>query len=409
MNLKILFAAISLSAVGTQAIAAPAKKADAEQLLEQAREAFDDYAPDRAQSLIEKARAAQKRTRKADFEQRADSLEQIVDRMLSMMQRIEQIEVIDSTVVSTADFFDAIRLSHSAGAIYAADILPEGFDAASPTTVYIPENGRTLMWGGSEGLMECERFTDGTWDAPGEPATQLNRGGVANFPFLMADGITLYYATKADDSLGGYDIYISRRDDSGRFLSPQNVGMPYNSPADDYLLAIDEETGAGWWVTDRNRIPGMVTVYTFIPSELRINYPVDAPDLADRAAMRHWSNTVTDAERAERLRDRIEQVSNSQTDNSPDFELALPDGRVYTRWADFRSAKARTLMEAYVDALEEDAADRRMLEDLRAAYRPGNESARQKIVALEKKTEASAITLKTLSNKVIKAELPNAK
>ncbi len=60
-------------------------------------------------------------------------------------------------------------------------------------------------------------------------------------PFFMSDGVTLYYANDGDESIGGYDIFISRKGEDG-FLQPQNIGMPYNSPYDDYMLAIDEVT-----------------------------------------------------------------------------------------------------------------------------------------------------------------------
>ena len=84
---------------------------------------------------------------------------------------------------------------------------------------------------------------------------------------MMSDGITLYYANDGDNTLGGYDIFMTRKGDDGRFLQPQNIGMPYNSPYDDYMLAIDEVTGAGWWATDRNQIPDSVTIYVFVPND----------------------------------------------------------------------------------------------------------------------------------------------
>lgn len=406
----MLYAALMLGCAG--GYAAKAKKPDAAESLQMAQEAFYNYNPSAARSAIADARAAIKRLRKgnATLSERADSIEQQVDRMAEMMQRVEKITVIDSIAVDRDEFFDNYRLSRAAGGIFSPTTLPEGFEVAEETTVYIPENGRYMFWGADSGLMGSERFTDGTWDTPVSAGDRLNCGGTANYPFIMADGVTLYYATKGDDSLGGYDIYFSRRDDDGEFLSPQNLGMPYNSPYDDYLLAIDEETGAGWWATDRNLIPGKVTIYIFVPSELRVNYPVGAPDLADRASLRNWRATMEGDETiADEVMARIDAAETASTDNTPDFWLSLPDGRVYTRWADFRSDRARSLMEQYVDALEEDAADRRMLDDLRAKYRPGHATAADRIVELEKKTESSAASLKAMANRVIQAELPNAK
>lgn len=390
---------------------AQAKKTDAAELLRQAEDAFFDYNPSAARTAISEARNALKRAtkNKAAILAKADSVEQQVNRMREMMQRVEKITVIDSIAVDSDDFFEHFRLSRDAGGIFSPSTMPEDFEVADKTTVYVPENGRYMLWGADSGIMGSERFTDGTWDIPESAGDLLNCGGVANYPYMMADGVTLYYATKGDDSLGGYDIYFSRRNDEGRFLAPQNVGMPYNSPYDDYLLAIDETTGVGWWATDRNRIPGKVTIYMFIPSEMRVNYPVDSPDLADRASLHNWRDTQRDSNiDVESIFAKIEQSEIADADNTPDFTLSLPNGRVYTRWSDFRSNRARMLMEQYVDALEEDAADRRILEDLRDGFRPGNKSNFEKILSLEKKTESSAASLKTMINRVIQAELPDA-
>ncbi|MDE6509713.1 MAG: hypothetical protein K2K99_05900, partial [Muribaculaceae bacterium] len=68
----------------------------------------------------------------------------------------------------------------------------------------------------------------------------------------------------------------------------------------------------------------------------------------------------------------------------------------------------RMFMEQYVDALEEDAADRRILEDLRAKYRTGDQKTAERIISLEKKTESSAASLKAMINRVIQAELPDS-
>lgn len=410
MKLKYVITAMGLAFAATDASAA-AKQPGAEESLRLAEEAIYNYDVDGARASVASARTAIKRMRKGaaatDMASRADSIEQRVDRMASMMQRVERIAVIDSIDVDADEFFEAYRLSRGAGTLCSALTLPEDFEAADTTVVYIPENSRYMLWGADSGLMGSEQFTDGTWDSPQPIGDHLNRGGTANFPFMMADGITLYYATDGEDSMGGYDIYFSRRADDGTFLTPQNIGMPYNSPFNDYMLAIDEVTGAGWWATDRNHVPGKVTIYMFVPSEMRVNCDIDDPHLADRASLRNWRATSEGVDTTAVMA-RILAAETALADTSPDFTLPLPDGRVYTHWGDFRSSKARQLMEQYVDALEEDAADRRLLEDLRARYRAGNAKATERILSLEKKTEASDVSLKALVNRVIKAELPKA-
>ena len=63
-----------------------------------------------------------------------------------MLDRVEQIEVIDSIVVDSEDFFSHFRLSAESGSINPPDVLPANFSAAHPTIVYEPESGRQMIW-----------------------------------------------------------------------------------------------------------------------------------------------------------------------------------------------------------------------------------------------------------------------
>ncbi len=111
--------------------------------------------------------------------------------------------------------------------------------------------GNKVLYGNqsTDGKMQLYsriRLLDG-WSEP-EPLTSLNEQGNVNYPFLMSDGITLYYASDGEGSLGGYDIFVTRYDsENSNYLRPDNIGMPFNSPANDYMYAIDESNNIGWF------------------------------------------------------------------------------------------------------------------------------------------------------------------
>ena len=184
------------------------------------------------------------------------------------------------------------------------------------------------------------------------------------------------------------------------------MGMPYNSPYDDFLLAIDEETGAGWFASDRNSPGGDVTVYVFVPSETRVNVDVDDPQLAARARLADISLSQSGADH-QPLLDRINAIEPGAgiADNTPDFEFVMPDGRVLTRWDDFRSDRARRLMENYVDALADFQAVEADLEAMRTKFNRSNRDIAARILQVEKKINTSREQLKSLSNRIIEAEL----
>lgn len=407
MKLRAILSVILLAAIVCPDAAAAKKKRKAakpkvttEELMNQANQAFLDYDVELAKEKITALRADKKSDRIA-----VDALERRVNRLDEMIQRVEDIAIIDSLNVSRDRFFRNYRLSPTAGRLMSTEELGVDFESAGQTAVYLPEDGSFMIWGTDDGLVESSRLTDGSWEAAVSLGDVLNAGGTANYPFLLSDGTTLYYATDGDDSLGGLDLYISQRNRDG-FAVPQNMGMPYNSPYDDYMLAIDEETGAGWFATDRNRLGDLITIYIFVPAESRVNLDVDRPDLVDRARIASPVSPLSAAQQA--LLDKISKLPESGSgyvDNTPDFVFPMPNGSVYTRWSDFRSPQARRLMETYVDALAENEADAGSLERLRAAYKAGDTRKARTILNLEKKINSARIALKKMANQVITAEL----
>lgn len=398
--LLMILAALIVAPTASAAKKRTAKpKFTIEELMAQTSDAFYNYDVELARTKIAELRRNKKHDSAA-----VDSLEARVNRMEEMIQRVEDIAVIDSLNVPRNDFFEYYRLAPTSGTLLPASELGNDFDFAEETAVYIPEDGSFMIWGGEDGLMETNRLTDGSWEAASPLGEVLNAGGTANYPFLMPDGTTLYYATDGDDSLGGLDLYISMRNRDG-FALPQNMGMPYNSPYDDYMLAIDEFTGAGWFATDRNQLADSVTIYVFVPAESRVNIDVDADNLPERARIASLTSPLTDAQEA--LLKKISRISRRTDiiDNTPDFLFPMPNGKVYTRWDDFRSPRARRLMENYVDALDENNADKQRLAELRRTYHPGNPKKDAQILAFEKKILKANNTLLKLSNQVIEEEL----
>lgn len=399
---------VALSVMALAGVPAEAKRKSraarltAEELLGQARTAFYEYNPDLALEKIEQARSARNVNVAA-----ADSLEARAERMAQMIQRVEDIVIVDSLTAPRSEFLSLYRLDPTAGSLaYGGDLGAE-FNAADSTVVYTSEDGSTMIWGTPTGLAESHKFTDGTWEAPAPLGDVLNLGATANYPFLMPDGVTLYYASEGEDSLGGLDLYISRRNRDD-FAVPQNMGMPYNSPFDDYMLAIDEHTGAGWFATDRNQLGELITIYVFIPAQSRVNLDVNLPDLAERARISSVKATQKAGEDYSSLLTKIESIAptgSSAADGTPEFILPLPNGKIYTSWEHFTSPSARRLMESYVDALAEYENEVARLEELRKSYGAGNKRKSTEILTLEKRLRNQEISLKNMANRVITEEL----
>ncbi len=329
-----------------------------------------------------------------------DELRKRMVMLSNMLDRVEKIEIVDSLNVDASDFFTHYRLSPEAGRL----LLPEDADVRARTLVYLPQNRSEMIWAESDSTGTAVLMSASILDNATPLKGNFSEGGDADYPFLMPDGMTLYYSATGDASLGGYDIFMTRRSDDG-YLQPQNIGMPYNSPYNDYMLAIDEATGAGWFASDRGCVPGKVTIYVFVPSQTRVNYDVDDPSLHDKARIKSI-DSVRSAE-ASALRQRIAAIdeggSRRGMGNSR-FELSMGNGKVYTSLDDFSSRQARQEMKELLVEQEHIDAQIVRLNQLRERYRGGEKNLADQIADAETAIEYGRQKISEWRNKVIRLE-----
>lgn len=391
---------------------APLKTAESRSVAEASKAlaglALNEYRPDDASSHIDKWETALRKKRNATIPDELDEMQARVLTMRNMMERVERLEIIDSLTVDSVEFFRHYRLSREAGRICSG--AEAGIEGA--TMVFMPQTGREMFWTAvsdstqAPALMCAGILDDGSVENS-EPADIYPEAEALAFPFLMPDGVTLYFAAKSPASLGGYDIFMTRRTDDGEYLQPQNIGMPYNSPANDYLLAIDEATGTGWWATDRFAPEGKVTIYTFIPSNMRVNVEPDAPDLASRARVTSIAATQEPGKDYDALRRQLGEMTRSDGQNDRhkvDFLMAMGNGNVYHRLSDFKNPEARRAMENLLGIDDEITAITSDLESLREKYRAGNTSVERRIRGLESELDKARARRRTAANKVVRLE-----
>lgn len=331
---------------------------------------------------------------------------ELIKRAASMMDHVDNIEVIDSMVVEKDKFFSYYRISPEAGCIESADVLPEGFDN-NTGVVFLPQTRSRMMWSmtdsvGVSHIVESTMLHDKSWDKPHIVGDNLGEGGDVCYPFMMPDGATLYFAGNGDNSIGGYDIFMTRRDsESLEYYKPQNMGYPYNSPYDDYLLVIDEFTGVGWWATDRNRIDDMLTIYIFKSREVRDNYSTDNPNLPSLAALRSIKDTWREGADYSALLDAIAAIEDVEPMVDREFEFELPNGKIYYNFDDFKSADARKLMTDLVELQSTLGSKERRLEELRTKYASNRSAALgRNILQLENEVESLRSSIFNMSNKI---------
>ena len=101
---------------------------------------------------------------------------------------------------------------------------------------------------GYDHLVVTGRLGDGSWDSESAREVEILglEGGRIAFPYLLADGETISFAYSGPESLGGYDLFVSRYDrEGGRLLVPQQLSAPYNTMASDRRRSGSRSSGSG--------------------------------------------------------------------------------------------------------------------------------------------------------------------
>ncbi len=116
--------------------------------------------------------------------------------------------------------------------------------------------------GGSDIWMSIKLKND-TWSPPINLGDSINTTKDEMTPFLHADGKTLFFASNGHPGLGGYDLFISRQDELGRWSLASNVGYPTNSRFNDINIFSSIDGSQSWISSDREGGAGAMDIYVF--------------------------------------------------------------------------------------------------------------------------------------------------
>lgn len=374
------------------------------------------YRFDEAENLLNKNIKKLKRTRQpTDVE---ESKLQKISRLRSMMRATERVMIIDSMVVDRNTFLSHIKLSPESGEICPYNMFFHRTDT-NGCTVCLPELGNKIYFAQPDEDKHPSLFTGDLvgeeWTTP-RKLDELGEDDAQNYPFMLPDGITLYYAAQGEKSIGGYDIFVTRYDtDEKKFLYPENLGMPFNSPANDYMLAIDDFNQLGWFVSDRNQPKDKVCIYVFIPNDTRKMYDTniyDEGELCRLALIHSIAETWEDKEAVAQARQRLQVALNTPKmakRKQEDFEFVIDDSNTYTSLGDFKSPDARNKMAAWLKKRMQLDKDRQQLRTLRDRYAAGNDVQRQtldkQILQLEAQCERTEVALRADTKDIRNSEI----
>ncbi|MDR1402079.1 MAG: tetratricopeptide repeat protein [Tannerellaceae bacterium] len=343
----------------------------------------DIYHFDKAAGMYEEY-IAQLTKKKQDVEAFQRRLEH-VEKAQRMVERVENIQIIDSMVVNKNDFLSAYTLSEEGGSLAT---YTDFFNSAGQvsSTVYMNEKGDKIHYAHPTNdnrycLFTQSRLLD-VWGDEKQLPLNVNSSDDDNFPFVLSDGVTIYYASKGNGSIGGYDLFVTRyNSNSETYLTPEQLGMPFNSFSNDYMLVIDETKNLGWFVSDRRQPEDKVCVYLFIPDNQRSRIEGDDIELKQtRAAILSIKDSwKPGGNYTELIRLAHLEIPSRKEEIRKDFEFIINNTITYYTLDDIKSPEAKSHYQKVIELNKQINELNTRLEELRSNYSKGNKSRKEQL------------------------------
>lgn len=326
-----------------------------------------------------------------------------------MLKGVEEVCFIDSFVVNKKDFLNAYKISPESGKLFMYNAYFKDSDKRGGT-LYETELGNKIYYSeqqpdGTLSILSRNKLLD-KWSSGSLLPGSINEAVNANYPFVLTDGITIYYAADGAASMGGYDVFVTRYNtNSDSYLTPESVGMPFNSPYNDYMYVIDEFNDLGWFASDRFQPEDKVCIYVFIPNSSKqvYNYEnMDPKKMIQLAELHSIKDTWTDANAVKAAKERLKSIgSEKQQAKNYDFEFLVDDHTTYYQLNDFRSPQAKALFGKYSQLEKSCKQQSGKLEDMRNWYSSASANEKTKmsaaIIDLEKHLQQLSAEMKEVA------------
>lgn len=301
-----------------------------------------------------------------------------------MTDKTEDIQIIDSMVIDKDDFLNTYFLSDESGSLRPYS---DFFETATPvnSVVYMNEKGDKVHYAHESGENQYCLFTQSKlldkWGDEKQLPMNINSKNDDNYPFVLPDGATIYYASKGNGALGGYDLFVTRYNtNSDSYLTPEQLGMPFNSPYNDYMIVFDEAKGIGWFVSDRFQPEGKAVIYLFIPNEERVS--VESDDEAvkrGRAMISSIRDSWKEGANYESLVTLARTKTTSGNEVKKDFDFVINDDIIYYTLDNIKSPEARSYYEKAINLRKQLESQTSKLNDLRTEYSAADKITRERL------------------------------
>jgi outer membrane protein OmpA-like peptidoglycan-associated protein len=130
-------------------------------------------------------------------------------------------------------------------------------------TIYFISKRKDSSVGGKD-IFYSKKASNGKWERPQNLSLKVNTPYDEEGLYLDPSGDTLFFSSKGHNSMGGFDVFRTTKDAEGNWNSPVNLGYPINSPEDDLYYKVGENAKIAYLSTVRDEGLGGLDMFKLI-------------------------------------------------------------------------------------------------------------------------------------------------
>ncbi len=115
----------------------------------------------------------------------------------------------------------------------------------------------------NQDIYKTEILPNGTWSKPEKLGANINTPGREESVQIHPDGQTLYFSSNGHTGMGGQDLFMSRKDATGRWGKAINLGYPINTHKNENSLLVSSKGTVALFSSNREGGFGDMDLYSF--------------------------------------------------------------------------------------------------------------------------------------------------
>ena len=134
----------------------------------------------------------------------------------------------------------------------------------------LSSDGRTLYFTsernegyGQSDIWKTTLNDNNKWTKPVNLGNVINTSDAETSPFIHPDNKSLYFCSNGHWGVGGFDIFVSKLDEEGKWSEPKNLGYPINTTKDEIGLIVNAKGNKAYITSSRESGQGLQDLYVF--------------------------------------------------------------------------------------------------------------------------------------------------